>query len=34
MNADERRNARVELGERYGVRWHGERIPEPGSVSS
>jgi quercetin dioxygenase-like cupin family protein len=28
MSEEERRKARVELGERYGVRWHGELIPE------
>jgi mannose-6-phosphate isomerase-like protein (cupin superfamily) len=28
MNEDERQRARVELGERYGVSWHDERIPE------
>ena len=28
MSEDERRKARVELGERYGVRWHDELIPE------
>jgi mannose-6-phosphate isomerase-like protein (cupin superfamily) len=28
MDEDERLKARVELGERYGVTWHDERIPE------
>ena len=28
MNEDERLKARAELGERYGVSWHDERIPE------
>jgi quercetin dioxygenase-like cupin family protein len=28
MSEDERRRARAELGERYGVIWHDERIPE------
>jgi mannose-6-phosphate isomerase-like protein (cupin superfamily) len=28
MSEDERRKARVELGERYGVTWHEELIPE------
>jgi quercetin dioxygenase-like cupin family protein len=28
MGEDERRRARVELGERYGVTWHDELIPE------
>ncbi|HEX2109838.1 MAG TPA: cupin domain-containing protein [Rubrobacteraceae bacterium] len=28
MSEEERRKARVELGERYGVTWHDERIPE------
>ena len=28
MDEDERRRARVELGERYGVTWHDELIPE------
>jgi mannose-6-phosphate isomerase-like protein (cupin superfamily) len=28
MSEDERLRARVELGERYGVSWHDERIPE------
>jgi mannose-6-phosphate isomerase-like protein (cupin superfamily) len=28
MSEDERLKARVELGERYGVSWHDERIPE------
>jgi mannose-6-phosphate isomerase-like protein (cupin superfamily) len=28
MSEDERRKARAELGERYGVIWHDERIPE------
>jgi quercetin dioxygenase-like cupin family protein len=28
INEDERLKARAELGERYGVRWHDERIPE------
>jgi uncharacterized cupin superfamily protein len=28
MSEGERRKARVELGERYGVRWHDELIPE------
>jgi mannose-6-phosphate isomerase-like protein (cupin superfamily) len=28
MDEDERSKARVELGERYGVTWHDERIPE------
>ena len=28
MDEDERLKARVELGERYGVSWHDERIPE------
>jgi mannose-6-phosphate isomerase-like protein (cupin superfamily) len=28
MSEDERRKARVELGERYGVTWHDELIPE------
>jgi quercetin dioxygenase-like cupin family protein len=28
MDEDERRKARAELGERYGVTWHDERIPE------
>jgi hypothetical protein len=28
MDDDARLRARVELGERYGVSWHDERIPE------
>ena len=28
MDDDERLSARIELGERYGVTWHDERIPE------
>ncbi len=28
MDEDERRKARAELGERYGVIWHDERISE------
>jgi quercetin dioxygenase-like cupin family protein len=28
MSEDERRKARAELGERYGVSWHDELIPE------
>ena len=28
MDDDERSKARTELGERYGVTWHDERIPE------
>ena len=28
LDEDERRKARTELGERYGVIWHDERIPE------
>jgi mannose-6-phosphate isomerase-like protein (cupin superfamily) len=28
MDEDERIRARVQLGERYGVSWHDERIPE------
>jgi quercetin dioxygenase-like cupin family protein len=28
MDEDERLKARTELGERYGVTWHDERIPE------
>jgi hypothetical protein len=28
MSEDERLRARTELGERYGVAWHDERIPE------
>jgi mannose-6-phosphate isomerase-like protein (cupin superfamily) len=28
MDEDERQKARSELGERYGVVWHDERIPE------
>jgi quercetin dioxygenase-like cupin family protein len=28
LGEDERRKARAELGERYGVIWHEERIPE------
>src|SRR5215218_1550293 len=28
MDDDERLRARTELGERYGVSWHDERIPE------
>ena len=28
MNEEERLKARAELGERYGVTWHDERIPE------
>ena len=28
MDEDEHRRARAELGARYGVRWHDERIPE------
>jgi quercetin dioxygenase-like cupin family protein len=28
MSEDERRKARAELGERYGVTWHDELIPE------
>lgn len=28
MNEDEHRKARSELGERYGIIWHDERIPE------
>lgn len=28
LDEDERRKARAELGERYGVIWHDERVPE------
>ncbi len=28
MSEDQRRWARAELGERYGITWHDERIPE------
>ena len=28
MDEQERKKARVELGERYGVVWHEELIPE------
>jgi hypothetical protein len=28
MDEDERRKARIEPGERYGVLWHDERIAE------
>ena len=28
MDENQRRRARAELGERYGVTWHDERIPE------
>jgi quercetin dioxygenase-like cupin family protein len=28
MDEEEQRKARAELGERYGVSWHDERIPE------
>jgi oxalate decarboxylase/phosphoglucose isomerase-like protein (cupin superfamily) len=28
MNEPERRKARAALGERYGITWHEERIPE------
>ncbi len=28
MSEDERVKARAELGERYGVTWHDERVPE------
>jgi quercetin dioxygenase-like cupin family protein len=28
MDEDQRRRARAELGERYGVTWHDEHIPE------
>jgi quercetin dioxygenase-like cupin family protein len=28
MDEDERRKARAELGERFGVIWHDERLPE------
>jgi hypothetical protein len=28
INEDEHRRARAGLGERYGVTWHDERIPE------
>jgi len=28
MDEDERRRARTELGARYGITWHDERIPE------
>jgi len=28
MDEDERRKSRAELGERYGITWHDERIPE------
>jgi hypothetical protein len=28
MDEDQRRNARAELAERYGITWHDERIPE------
>ena len=28
MDDDQRRRARAELGERYGITWHDERIPE------
>jgi hypothetical protein len=28
MDEEERRKDRAELGERYGVTWHDERIPE------
>ena len=32
MGAEERRRARSELGERYGITWHDERIPEVRSL--
>jgi hypothetical protein len=28
MSEEERREARVELGERYGIAWHEELVPE------
>ncbi|MBA3423473.1 MAG: hypothetical protein ACR2HO_07365 [Rubrobacteraceae bacterium] len=28
MSEDQHRKARTELGERYGITWHDERIPE------
>jgi len=28
MSGEEHRGARAELGERYGITWHDERIPE------
>jgi hypothetical protein len=28
IDEDRRRRARAELGERYGITWHDERIPE------
>lgn len=28
MSEDQRRRARAELGQRYGITWHDERIPE------
>jgi hypothetical protein len=28
MDEDERLKARTELGERYGVSWHDELVPE------
>jgi hypothetical protein len=28
MSDEEHRRARAELGERYGITWHDERIPE------
>jgi quercetin dioxygenase-like cupin family protein len=28
MDEDQRRRARAELGERYGITWHDERVPE------
>ncbi len=28
LRSEEHRRARAELGERYGITWHDERIPE------
>ena len=28
LSSEEHRRARAELGERYGITWHDERIPE------
>jgi hypothetical protein len=28
MDEDQQRRARAELGERYGITWHDERVPE------
>ncbi len=28
MSEEEHRRARADLGERYGITWHDERIPE------